>query len=145
MVQSLTITPGTSPGALAGARQSIRALFTGSVNFTDVTSCPCSVGLFFQTGVDAFQDYVAGGTVSATGVYVPITTGGVRTFTGSSPVTVDLIARIFAGGSATTEYTVFGNMTLETIPFGSTGGTGPLSAPANQPTGDNSLRTVPSD
>jgi len=120
-VGQITITPGIPGGAVAGAKQFLRAEFTGTIRFTNITSCPCGVAVYLTANGTPLSNYATATTVSVANQYTPLTTSGVVQVTGSSPVTVNLVVYMVAGGAAATAYTVFANIDAELFPFGSTG------------------------
>ena len=118
-VGSFSITPG---GVGAGATQFLRAEFTGTVRFSNVTSCPCSVAVYLTADGAAFTSFASATTLSVTNQYASLSTSGVLPISGPAPVEVSLVAYMVTGGAAATAYTVFANVDAETFPFGSTGG-----------------------
>lgn len=123
-VGSLTITPGTSPGALPGAKQFIRGQFNGYVDFANVNGCPCDFAFGLSTGPggsSSLSTWAGSLKVTTARAFAPFSTGGVIAVTGNSPVTVTLWTSLILSGNSTTEYYVTGNLTAETIPFGHTG------------------------
>jgi S-layer homology domain len=121
-VGSLSITPGIAPGAVAGANQFLRAEFTGTVRFSNITNCPCSIAVYLTANGSAFTNFASATTVSVVNHYANLSSSGVVPVSGSDPVTVALVAYIVTGGGASTAYTLFANVDVQTLPFGSAGG-----------------------
>lgn len=119
-VGQVTITPGIPGGAVNDARQFVRAQFNGTILFSNATGCPCVVGLQLLANSDEVSEFGVGLTATAANVYMPISTSGVIEVSGSSPVTVELVAYVTGTGSAMS-YTAFGNLDATTFPFGGTG------------------------
>ncbi len=121
-IGTFTITPGIPGGAVPGANQFLRAEFTGTIRFSNVTSCPCSVAVYLTANGSAFTNFASATTLSATNTYASLSTSGVLPISGSSPVTIALVSYVVTGGAAATAYTVFANVDAMTIPFGGAGG-----------------------
>jgi hypothetical protein len=136
-IGTFTITPGTSPNALDGANQFLKATYQGTVRFSNVTSCPCSVAIYLTANGSSFSNFATATTISATNTYAAIVSGGALPILGAEPVTIAAVAYLVTGGGATTAYTMFGNVTVETFPFGGSGGDTLEAAPA--PAGDDPL------
>ena len=132
-VGTLEITPGIAAGALAGANQFLEATYAGTVRFTDVTGCPCTVGAFLTANGVPMSPHSVATTVTAAGTFTPLVASGVVEVTGSSPVTVALVTHLIDSGGESTAYTVWATIIAETIPFGSTGGDTLSSPPASGP------------
>jgi hypothetical protein len=114
---SVTITPT----AAAGGVQYVVAQFNGGIVVSDDVGCPCQIGLTLRRGSEllntgVFYDVPAGG-----GGYHPVSAGGVIQVTGSAPVTISVRAAITQHEvpTADTEWGVYGNIVVLTIPFGS--------------------------
>lgn len=140
----LTITPGI-PDGLDAAKQFVVAQYDGSVRFTNISNCPCTVAIYLTANGTPLTQVATATTVTTANTYWPISTSGVVPVTGSEPVTVRLLGYYVGGATTTTAYTMYGTLTAQTVPFGSTGGS-TLSAPAPAATpADNPLSVPPAN
>jgi hypothetical protein len=123
-----TITPGIPNGQPDG-KQFLVVEYDGSVRFTNIANCPCTLAIYLTANGGPLTQVATATTVTTANTYWPISTSGVIQVSGTSPITMRLIGYYVGGATTTTAYTMYGTMTAQTVPFGSTGGS-TLSAPA---------------
>jgi hypothetical protein len=138
MIGPFTIRPGIPSAAVADANQFLFAAFNGTLRFTNVTGCPCSVAVYLTVNGVALTNFATATTVSVANQYTDIQSSGVIAITGSDPVSISAVAYVVTGGSPSTAYSVFANVSAMTFPFGSEGGD-TLSAPAPADAGELSV------
>jgi len=118
----LTITPGIPGGAVVGAKQFMRAEISGSVRFTNISNCPCTLAVYLTADGSPLSQVATATTVTTASTYWPLNSSGVIQVTGTQPVTVRAVGYYVGGATATTAYTYYGTLDAELYPFGSTGG-----------------------
>jgi hypothetical protein len=138
---TFTIRPGLPSTAVPGANQFLFVAYQGTLRFTNVTGCPCSVAVYLTVNGSAVTNFATATTVTVVNHYTDIQTSGAIPVTGSDPVTIAAVSYVVQGGGASTAYTMFANITAMTFPFGAEGGdtlpgpapaaAGPLSVPVN--------------
>lgn len=115
-----TITPGLPAGAVATARQIIKADATLTVQLTDATGCPCIYrGALFLTGGSYLVPFYTDVTLTTVGQRAVLAmTGAIPAGPAAGPRTVEV--RLFRNSGAGTA-TTFGNVSTSVFPYGGTG------------------------
>ena len=126
VVATMTIKPGISPAAIAGANMFVRVEVTGTLQPGVLTGCPCSLGISVTVNNNPVSAYATGASFSAAG-YIPYSAVGVVEIEGAVDSTVSISVYAISGFVAETSVSVYGNVNAEIFPFGS-GGTDTLGA-----------------
>lgn len=117
---SITITPGLPAGAVASARQIIKAEAAVTVQLNDATGCPCTFrGALFLTGGSYLVPFYTDVTLTTVGQKAVLAmTGAIPVGPAAGPRTVEV--RLFRNGGSGAASS-FGNASASVFPYGGTG------------------------